>query len=71
MGFEGMVDRSLEPNGGDILGYDWKGNELYGGEHGFMIDGEFVVDDEAVEYLEEMHGLVLSGDVMKIRKYDI
>lgn len=66
-----MINRNLEPSEGNIVGYDWKGGELYGCEHGFMIDGEFVIDDEAVEYLEEMHGLVLSGDVMKVRKYDI
>lgn len=71
MGFNRMIDRNLEPPEESIVGYDWKGEELYGNEHGYMIDGDFVVDDEIIEYIESLSDLVISGDVMKIEKYDI
>lgn len=66
MGFERMIDRKLQPPKENIVGYDWQGGELYGNEYGYMIDGEFVIDDEIVEYIESISDLVISGDVMKI-----
>lgn len=71
VGFERMIDRNLEPPEENIAGYDWKGDELYGNEYGYMIDGKFVIDDEVIEYMESFSDLVVSGDVMKIQKYDI
>lgn len=71
MGFGSWSDNHLEPPKENIVGYDWQGGELYGNEYGYMIDGEFVVDDEIVEYIESMSDLVISGDVIKIEKYDI
>lgn len=71
MGFKGMIDRNLQPPESKVVGYDWKGQELYGNEYGYLIDGDFIVDDEVIEYIESLSELVVSGDVMKIEKYDI
>lgn len=61
---ESWIDSNLEPPRERIVGYDWKGNELYGYEFGFMIDGEFVCEDEVLEYIESQFNPVVSGDVM-------
>lgn len=71
MGFERMIDSNLQPNESSVVGYDWKGQELYGNEHGYMIEDEFVVDDDIIEYIESFSDLVVSGDVMKIDKYNM
>lgn len=44
------------------IAYDWKGLELYGGEEGFWIDGEFVLEEDAQEFLEEEYGLTEIGE---------
>ncbi len=57
-------DHHLEPPEEKVIGFDWKGNELYGHEFGFMIDGEFVCEDEVLEYIEGQFNPVISGDIM-------
>lgn len=57
-------DAHLDPPEDKIVGYDWQGNELYGYEFGFMIDGEFVCEDDIVEYIESIYGTAVSGDIM-------
>lgn len=56
MGFERMVDRNLEPPEEKVIGYDWEEQELYGGEYGYMIDGEFVMEDDIGKYIEANYG---------------
>ena len=46
------------------MGLSWKGNELYGHEFGFVIDGEFVCEDEVLEYIEGQFNPVISVDIM-------
>ena len=57
-------DSYLEPPEEEVVGFDWRGNELYGYEFGFVIDGEFVCEDEVLEYIECEFNSVISGDVM-------
>lgn len=58
-------DAHLDPPEDEIIGYDWKGNELYGYEFGFIIDGEFVCEEEVLEYIESQYNPVISGDVVE------
>lgn len=57
-------DAHLEPPNEKVVGFDWKGNELYGHEHGYFIDGDFICEDDIIEYIERDYSLVISGDVM-------
>ena len=61
---ENWSDAHLDPPEDKIIGYDWKGHELYGYEFGFMIDGEFVCEDDIVEYIESVYGKDMSGDII-------
>lgn len=45
------------------MGRDWRDRELYGYEEGYMIDGEFIPEDDVTDYLEENYGLQRSEDV--------
>lgn len=57
-------DAHLDPPEEKIVGYDWKGQELYGHEFGFMIDGEFVCEEDVLEFIEGQYSITISGDVM-------
>lgn len=70
MGLGSWSDNHLEPPNEKIVGYDWKGEELYGYEDGYMINGEFVISDDIIEYTESMNELVIASDAMEIDKYN-
>lgn len=57
-------DNHLEPEEGIIVGTDWRGNELYGNEYGYMTEHGFIPEEEAMEYMDNEFGLTISGEVM-------
>lgn len=57
-------DDHLEPLEEPIVGYDFLGNELYGHEYGVVIDGEFIQEEDIMTYIENMYGMVISGEVL-------
>lgn len=57
-------DLNLDSPSNMVIGFDWKGEELYGYESGFLIDGEFVCEDDILLYIEKNHDIVLSIDVL-------
>lgn len=52
-----VPDRDINPPEPDVLGYDWKGQEIYFYQEGFLIDGEFVPVEDAQDYLKDRYGL--------------
>src|SRR5699024_12563568 len=57
-------DNHLEPEEGIIVGTDWRGNELYGNEFGYMTEHRFIPEEDAMVYLYKGCGLPASGDGM-------
>lgn len=57
-------DSNLDSPSDMVIGFDWKGEELYGYESGFFIDGEFVCEDDILLYIEKNHDIALSIDVL-------
>lgn len=53
-------DNHLEPDDDPIVGEDWNGNNLYGHEYGYKTPHGFVIEDEAIEYLDAQYGLGMS-----------
>lgn len=57
-------DNHLEPVEDPILGYDWKGNELYGYEYGYDTEVGFVPEEDVTEYVENTYGLIMFNDTV-------
>lgn len=53
----------INPPNESLAGHDWQGLELYGYEDGFVIDGEFVPEEDAIEYLTAIYGTTTAEEV--------
>lgn len=58
-------DNHINPPEDKIIGYDWLGNELYGHEVGYIVNGEFISEDDIFEFMEGHYGSSTSGEVMR------
>lgn len=45
----------LDPPEPKVLGYDWKGEEIYVGDEYYDMDGDYVQADNIEEYLKSTH----------------
>lgn len=57
-------DNHLEPEEDPILGYDWKGNELYGHEYGYDTEEGFVPEEDVIEYVENAYRLIMFNETV-------
>ena len=57
--FEQQHNRYLEQEEPQVFAYDWKGDEIYYGEHYYEYDGDYILEDDLEEYAKELFGTSL------------
>ena len=53
--FETLHANYLDPTEPKVLGYDWKGEEIYVGDSYYEIEGDYVCEDDIEEYLKSTY----------------
>lgn len=52
--FEQLHNRYFEPPEADVLGRDWRDNEIHFGERYYEIEGDYVLKDDLKVYMKEV-----------------
>lgn len=51
------IDKHLLPKDPETVGEDWQGDCLYGYELGYIIDGEFISEEDIPEYIDATYSI--------------
>lgn len=61
---ENSIDRHLLPEEEETVGTDWQGEVLYGHEYGYLIDGQFVTEEEVPDYIDSTYTILNAQDAL-------
>lgn len=62
MTFEQLHNSYLEQDEPKTFGVDWKGHEIYEGDEYFQCNGEYVLVEDAEEYMNETYEKRVAGE---------